>query len=154
MKQKHQQELEKEPFYNIKDEEFGEEVKLKIDESSFKGGVPFKCHGKNSILIDKRVSFNDFEFTYPAWQCSKCKKEFLDFEQAKRYEKFLIMKRSLEQNLITIERNMNFDGKTFFFRFPKELTNNLSKKDLVDIKLLTPDGRMFLVEIKHGKNER
>lgn len=147
-KSKYQKELEKEPFYNLKDEDFGEEVKFKIDENSFKGGVPFKCHGKNSILIDKKVSFNDFEFTYPVWQCSKCKKEFLDFDQAKRYEKFLIMKKLLEENLITIERNMNFDGKTYFFRFPKELTSNLHKDDLVDIKLLSTDGRMFLVEIK------
>ena len=121
MKQKseYQRELKKEPFYNIKDEEFGKEVKFKIDENSFKGGVPFKCHGKNSILTNKKVSFNDFEFTYPVWQCSKCKKEFLDFEQAKRYEKFLIMKKLSEENPITIERNMNFDGKTYFFRFPK-----------------------------------
>ena len=148
-KSKYQQELEKEPFYNIKDEDFGEEVKFKIDENSFKGGVPFKCHGKKTVLTNKKVSFNDLEFTYLAWQCSKCKKEFLDFDQAKKYEKFLIMKKLLEDNLITIERNMNFDGKTYFFRFPKELTNNLHKDDLVDIKLLTPDGRMFLVEIKH-----
>ena len=149
-KSKYQQELEKEPFYNIKDEEFGKEVKFKIDENSFKGGMPFKCHGKNSILINKKVSFNGFEFTYPVWQCSKCKKEFLDFEQAKRYEKFLIMKKLSEEEPITIERSMNYDGKTFFFRFPKELTGNLHKEDLVDIKLLSTDGRMFLVEIKHG----
>ena len=149
-KSKYQQELEKEPFYNIKDEEFGEEVKFKIDENSFKG--PFKCHGQKTILINKRISYGDIEFKYNVWQCKTCKKEYVDFEQAKRYEKFLIMKKLLEENLITIERNMNFDGKTFFFRFPKELTNNLHKKDLVDIKLLSTDGRMFLVEIKHKQN--
>ena len=36
-KSKYQQELEKEPFYNTKDEDFGEEVKFKIDKNSFKG---------------------------------------------------------------------------------------------------------------------
>ena len=144
-KTKYQQELEKEPFYNIKDEEFGEEVKFEIDKDAFKG--PFTCHGTKTILIEKKTSYGDLDFTYNVW---KCKKEYLDFEQAKRYEKFLIMKKLLEDELITIERNMNFDGKTFFFRFPKELTNNLHKKDLVDIKLLSTDGRMFLVEVKHG----
>ena len=148
-KSKYQQELEKEPFYNIKDEDFGEEVKFKIDENSFKGGVPFKCHGKNANLINKKTSYGDFEFTYPVWQCRKCRKEYLDFEQARKYEKFLIMKKLLQDKLITIERNMNYDGKTFFFRFPKELTNHLHKEDKVDIKLLSTDGRMFLVEIKH-----
>ena len=83
------------------------------------------------------------------WQCRKCKKEHIDFEQARKYEKFLIMKKLLQDKLITIERNMNYDGKTYFFRFPKELASNLHKKDLVDIKLLSTDGRMFLVEVKH-----
>ena len=153
MKQKsrYQQELEKEPFYNIKDEDFGKEVKFKIDDDSFKGGRPFGCHGKNTVLTDKKVSYGDLEFTYAVWQCKKCKKEYVDFEQAKKYEKFLVMKRLLKENPITIERNMNYDGKTFFFRFPKELTNNLRKEDLVDIKLLSTDGRMFLVEIKSGR---
>ena len=146
-KSKYQQELEKEPFYNIKEEEMGEEVKFEIDENSFKG--PFKCHGKKTILTDKKVSYGDIEFAYTVWQCSKCKKEYVDFEQAKRYEKFLIIKKLLEEDLITIERNMNYDGKTYFFRFPKELTKNLHKEDIVDIKLLTPNGKMFLVEIKH-----
>ena len=146
-KTKYQQELEKEPFYNIKDEEFGQEVKFEIDKSAFKG--PFTCHGRKSVLVEKKTSYGDIEFTYPIWQCKKCKKEFLDFEQAKRYEKFLIMKKLLEENLITIRRNMNYDGKTFFFRFPKELNSNLHKEDLVDIKLLSPNGNLFLVEIKH-----
>ena len=61
------------------------------------------------------------------------------------------MKKLLEDNLISIERNMNYDGKAYFFRFPKELTQDVHKNDLVDIKLLTPDGKMFLVEIKHNK---
>ena len=145
-KSKYQEELEKEPFYNIKDEEFGEEVKFKIDKGSFKG--PFECHGKKTALIDKKTSYGDIDFTYPVWQCKKCRKEYLDFEQARKYERFLIMKKLLEDEMITIERSMNYDGKTFFFRFPKELTSNLHKKDMVDIKLLSADGRMFLVEVK------
>jgi len=93
----------------------------------------------------KKISYGDLDFTYNIWQC---KKEYLDFEQARKYEKFLIMKKVLQDKLITIEGSMNYDGKTFFFRFPKELTGNLHKEDLVDIKLLSTDGRMFLVEVK------
>jgi len=145
-KSKYQQELEKEPYYDIKEEDMGEEVKFKIDENSFKG--PFECHGKKTILIDKKISYGDIEFKYNVWQCKACKKEYVDLKQAKRYEKFLMMKKLLQEDNITMERSMNFDGKTYFFRFPKELTRNLSKSSLVDIKLLSTDGRMFLVEIK------
>jgi len=146
-KSKYREELEKEPFYNLKEEDLIEEVKFEIDKDAFKG--PFTCHGKKASLVEKKISYGDLDFTYNIWQCRKCKKEYLDFEQARKYEKFLIMKKVLQDKLITIERSMNYDGKTFFFRFPKELTGNLHKEDVVDIKLLSTDGRMFLVEIKH-----
>ena len=149
-KSKYQKELEKEPFYNIKDGEFGKEVKFIIDKNSFKG--PYTCHGKKTILIPKRISYGGFEFTYSIWQCKKCKKEYQDFDQAKIYEKFLIVKKLLNEKLIHIERALNFDGKTHFFRFPKELTQALGKHSLVDITLLNPEGSMFLVEIKEGKH--
>ena len=136
-----------EQYRNIKEEDLKEEVKFEIDKDAFKG--PFTCHGKKTVLVDKKVSYNNLEFNYSVWKCSKCKKEYLDFEQGRLFERFLIIKQLLNENLITLERSMNYDGKTFFFRFPKELTNNLHKEDLVDIKLLSTDGRMFLVEIKH-----
>ena len=149
MNTKRKQELEKldEYYHNIKEEDLREDVEFEIDKDAFKG--PFVCHNKKTILEDKKVSFNGIEFTYSIWKCRKCKKEYLDSDQGRRFEKFLIMKQLLNDNLITIERSMNYDGKTYFFRFPKELTNNLHKEDLVDIKLLSTDGRMFLVEIKH-----
>src|SRR3989344_8515742 len=141
MKSKYQQELEKEPFYNLKTRDMGQEANIKLEESSFKG--PFQCHGKKTVLTGKKVSYGHIEFAYDVWQCKTCKKEYVDFEQAKKFEKFLIVKQLLNENTITVERNMNYDGKTFFFRFPKELTNNLHKEDLVDSKLLSTDGRMF-----------
>ena len=150
-KTKSQKELEKEPYYNIKEKDIGKEIHFKIDESSFRG--PFICHGKKTGLVNKKTTLGDVSFSYPIWQCNKCKKEYLDFEQAKKFEKFLIFRKFLEDKLIAMERSMNFDGKAFFFRFPKELTRDVSKNDLVDIKLLSPEGRIFLVEIKSGKTK-
>src|SRR3989338_7928337 len=119
---KRRQELEKlDKYYsNIKEADLVEDVKFEIDKNAFKGGKPFKCHGKNTILKDKRISFNNFEFTYQVWHCKACKKDYLDFEQAKKYERFLVMKKLLEDKLVTMERNINYDGKAYFFRFPKE----------------------------------
>ena len=146
---KHNQELVgiEEDYSNLKEEDIGEEVKFKIDKDAFK--APFICHGKKTDLVNKKLSVEGIGFNYSVWQCKKCKKEYLDSEQGRKLEKFWMFKGLLEDNLITIERSMNYDGKTFFFRFPKELTKNLHKDDLVDIKLLSPEGKMFLVEIKH-----
>lgn len=149
MKQKLKlRDLEDEEFYDLREEDLGEEVKFKIDKDSFKG--PFICHSKKTILKDKKVSFNGLNFNYSVWSCSECGKEYLDSEQGRKFEKFSIIKELLKDNLITIERNMNYDGKTFFFRFPKELNGNLHKEDLVDIKLLSTTGNLFLVEVKHN----
>lgn len=147
-KVKHQA-IEDEEFYNLKEEDIGEEVKFQIDKDAFK--APFSCHGKKTVLVDKKISFDGLDFKYSVWQCNKCKKEYLDSEQGKKLEKFWILKRLLEDKIITIERNINYDGKTYFFRFPKELTKDWHKDDLVDIKLLSPEGKMFLVEVKHSK---
>jgi len=147
-KAKHQA-IENEEFYNLREEDVGEEVKFQIDKDAFK--APFTCHGKKTDLVDKKLSVDGIDFKYSVWQCKTCKKEYLDSNQGRKLEKFWMFKRLLEDKVITIERNMNYDGKTFFFRFPKELTKDLHKDDLVDIKLLSPEGKMFLIEIKHGK---
>ena len=146
---KRKQELEKlDKYYsNIKEEDLGEEVKFEIDKDAFKG--PFTCHNKKTVLENKKISFHNLDFNYSVWKCSKCKKEYLDTDQGRKLERFWMFRDMLKDKLITMERNMNFDGKTYFFRFPKELNSNLHKEDLVDIKLLSPNGNLFLVEIKH-----
>ena len=102
-KSKYQQELDKldELYSNLKEENIVGEVKFEIDKDAFKGH--FTCHGKKASLVEKKISYGDLDFTYNIWQC---RKEYLDFEQARKYEKFLIMKKVLQDKLITIERNV------------------------------------------------
>ncbi|HLD06683.1 MAG TPA: hypothetical protein VJC16_04070 [Candidatus Nanoarchaeia archaeon] len=125
------------------------EADFEIDKEAFAG--PFTCHGKKTKLANKRISFKGIEFHYSVWHCTSCKKEYLDTKQGTLLEKFWLIKRLFEDKCISIERNMNYDGRTYFFRFPKELTKTLHKNDIVDIKLLNPDGKLFLVEIKSAK---
>ena len=134
------------PEGEIKESDIRGEVRLDIDTDAFK--FPIKCCGKATELADKKISYKNLEFSYHVWRCPKCKKEYLDTEQAKKLEKFWTIERLLEDRTIHIERAMNFDGKTFFFRFPKELTKGWQKGDLVDIKLVTPENKLFLIEIK------
>jgi hypothetical protein len=136
-------------YENFSGDLLGEEVRFEISKDAFKG--PFICHNKKTVLKEKKLSFNGIDFSYTVWTCKTCNKEYLDSEQGRKFEKFLIVKGFLEDNLVTIERNMNYDGKTFFFRFPKELTKNVQKDSLVDIKLLNPSGKTFLVEIKGAR---
>jgi hypothetical protein len=117
---------------------------IELDKDAFKG--PFPCHGK-TVLVQKRIVADDLEFRYSVWQC-KCGKEYLDSSQGKMLERFWLLRKVLSDRMIAIERNMNFDGNAYFFRFPKEFTKGLRKGSLVDIKLLDTEGKMFLVEIR------
>ncbi len=128
----------------ISEEDITEEVHFEIDKDAFKG--PFPCCNKTTTKKNKSISHRGFEFHYGVWHCSKCDKEYLDTEQAKRLENFWVLERLLDDKLITIKRSMNFDGKTYFFRFPKELSSHWSRESSVKIKLLTPE--KFLVEIQ------
>ncbi len=88
----------------------------------------------------------EFEFKYEAWHCNHCGTDHLDVDQAKRLETFWAIERLLDDKLLTLERTINFDGKTHFLRFPKEISKNWRKGKHAEIKLLTPE--KFLVEIK------
>ena len=70
-----------------------------------------------------------------------------------REVKFTVAKNAFEgpfnchnKKIIEIERKINFDGKTFFLRFPKEITKNWHKGSTADIKVLGTDE--FLVKVK------
>ena len=51
----------------------------------------------------------------------------------------------LEGKCLKIERALNYDGKAYFVRFPKDLTGAWAKKKKAIITMLTPE--KFLVEI-------
>ncbi|MBI4209948.1 MAG: hypothetical protein HY544_00380 [Candidatus Diapherotrites archaeon] len=131
----------------VKEEDIIGEEKFEISKDAFK--FPVNCCSKKTILANKKLSINAIEFSYSVWQCSKCKKEYLDSEQAKRLEKFWMLEKVMENRSIRMERAMNFDGKTFFFRFPKEISKGWHKGDLVDINLINSENNMFFIEIKH-----
>ena len=57
-----------------------------------------------------------------------------------------MIERILNDKLISIERNVNYDGKTFFIRFPVEITKNWHKGIHADIKVLNPEE--FFIKVK------
>jgi hypothetical protein len=130
--------------HKIRQQDIIEEVSFEIDKKAFER--PFSCCNDKTKKAQKKISYHGLDFSYEVWKCSKCKKEYLDTKQAKHLEQFWTFQKMLEGNIITIERKMNFDGKTYFFRFPKELTKEWGRQRVADIKLLSPD--RFLVEVR------
>ena len=116
---------------------------VRKDKDSSKG--PFKCCYEITKKTNKKISYKGLDYNYDVWLCNVCNKEYLDTKQSKKLEKFWLLEKILEDKFISMKRKMNFDGRTFFFRFPKELTGSWSKGNYVNIKIINPE--MFLVEI-------
>ena len=119
-------------------------IKVNISLDAFEG--PFRCCNQLTKRARKQTNYKGLSFSYEVWKCSKCGEDYLDNQQAKRLEGFWTMQKIIDNQLITLERNLNFDGKTYFFRFPQELTKNWNKGQIAEIKLI--DSNTFLVEVK------
>ena len=130
---------------DIKEEDIIEEVHFEIDKNAFKG--PFTCCGRKTKKVTKKTSYAGLGITYWAWKCAKCGKEYLETDQSKKLQKIWTLQMLMEERAPTMERNLNFDGKTYFVRFPKDLTANWAKqkKEKARLTMLSPD--RYLVEV-------
>ena len=128
----------------IEENDIIEEVKFEIDKGAFSG--PFKCHGTNTRITGKKLAVNGNVFSYDVWRCSKCGKEYLDTKQAKRLEIIWAIEKLMKDDVIAMKRSVNFDGKMFFIRFPKELTKKWKRGQQANIKFV--DSNRFIVEIE------
>ena len=128
----------------IREEDVIGEVKVTIDKNAFKG--PFTCCSQKTERAIKNISSKGLQFTYDVWRCGKCGKEYLDTKQAGIMEKFRGIQMLLEGKAPTMERSINYDGKAYFVRFPKDLTGSWNKgKKKATITMLTPE--KYLVEV-------
>jgi len=61
-------------------------------------------------------------------------------------EDIWVFEKMVKNDLLLMKRAVNFDGKMFFLRFPKELTKRWRKGINADIKVI--DVNRFIVEVK------
>ena len=88
-----------------------EEVKtFKIDNESFKvveGFCPV-CNKKMNKLIENKSLFDGtLTFHIIKFRCDKCDKEFLDLEQAKSYDLFLLLRNIAKKPLSVLNETIN-----------------------------------------------
>ena len=127
------------------DDELLEEVHFEIDKNAFKG--PFTCCGRKTKKMTKETSYRGLDVSYDTWKCAKCGKEYLESDQSKKLEKIWTLEMFFEGKAPKMERSLNYDGKTYFVRFPKDLTENWArqKKGKAILTMLTPE--KYFVEI-------
>ena len=90
--------MKKEIYEELNEEELNklEEINVEIDENSFEvsDGVCPECDKKmskyiaNFDLFDGALTFHIIKF-----RCDKCKKEYLDMNEAEKYDFYLLIKK-------------------------------------------------------------
>jgi len=119
-------------------------IHFNIDKNAFRG--PYTCHRVRTRISEKKMIVGDIIFQYTVWQCPVCKSDYLDSEQSKKLELLWVLEKILKNDSPKLKRSLNFDGKMFFMRFPKEFTRGWSKQNYADIQAI--DRSRFIVEIK------
>ena len=121
-----------------------EEVKFEIAPDAFVG--PYTCHKKKTILRNREVMVGSIPVSAQVWMCAVCKKEYIDFDQAKKWEAIWTVEMLLKKKHVSMKRSLNYDGKMFFLRIPKEVTKDWKKGQTADITFLS--NKKFLVEVE------
>ena len=79
-------------YENLKEEDLLEEVKdVHIDKDAFKGSLKCIECGKDMKKVKSRMDLPSIDITvhFEVWRCSKCNRESLDGEQAKKLDRIL-----------------------------------------------------------------
>ena len=132
-------------YEEIKEEDIMGRVEVTIDKNAFNG--PFTCCGRQTAKAITQAHLKKFNFEYEVWRCGKCGKEYLDSAQAGKMETLWKLQLLLGNQAPKIERSLNYDGKTYFVRFPKDLTGRWAqqKKGKAILTMLTPE--KYFIEI-------
>ncbi|MBS3156736.1 hypothetical protein J4442_01010 [Candidatus Woesearchaeota archaeon] len=141
-------------YENLKPEDLeNEEVELEIDKDAFKGPLICKtCNKKmQNTVIDFDLPGKEVTLHLEAFKCTKCNKESLSGDQAEKFDKMLVLIDALKQKTkFKFERAANYDGKTWFVRFPNDLTKTWDKTMITDIIPIT--NKDFFIHIKNKKD--
>ncbi|MBI2507918.1 hypothetical protein HYV89_03115 [Candidatus Woesearchaeota archaeon] len=136
-------------FENLKEEDLGEEVKFTFSKDVFgdKSLTCWECGSKMKrikTLID--LPSTDLKAAIEVFKCEKCNVEYLNGEQAKKYDKVLMIAKAFSKKGFMFERSLNSDGDNYLFRFPAQLTKGWKKHQKVDINPLSATD--FFVSVK------
>ncbi|HLD19203.1 MAG TPA: hypothetical protein VJB90_04290 [Candidatus Nanoarchaeia archaeon] len=94
-----------------------------------------KCDRKMKIVsVDFPVSKN-IKVKLNMFKCSKGHEEMLNFEEAKKLDKALILNRIISNTAFGFKRKLSHDGDNYLFRLPSELTQGKKHSEITIIPL-------------------
>lgn len=128
---------------DITESELVGETTIEVDEKAFERSPNCrKCHKKmKEVLTDFELPGGELTLHLAAFKCEKCGKELLSGKQAQKFEEMLLLLDAVkDQSKVRFERAVNNDGKSFFIRFPKEITKDWTNDMVSEITPISKNG--------------
>jgi hypothetical protein len=113
-----------------------EEVQFDIDKDAFSPNIMHcsTCNCKmNASEIEVTIDSNIY-IKLNGFICPTCNKQYLGLEEAKKMDKIMTLSRAMKPGY-KLTRKLSFDGDNYIFRVPKELTQNIKKKEIEIVPL-------------------
>ena len=134
----------------LSEKDFEEEIKVQISKGAFKSNELHcdNCNKKmDKIFIDTEIPNTSLTIHLEAFRCEKCKKEYLNGDQADKLDRALAISKAIDKKGIIYERAGNFDGSNVFVRFPAQMI----KGNNIKAEILPISTTEFFVHFKKKK---
>ena len=115
--------------------------KLKDAKFTF-GKEAFRAKLLHCDICNRTLKQTNTEMTLPdsflsvrlkIFKCVKCNKDYLNFEEARKLDRALIISRLMKYDSYKIRKSLSFDGDNYIFRIPVDITRSLGKNPHADI---------------------
>lgn len=108
-----------------------------------------RCSKKmNIVKIEMDFPDSSMSLKIDVFKCDSCKKEYLNFEEAKKLDKALIISRLMSEDRYRIKKSLSFDGNNYIFRIPVDIARNLGKNP--NVEMVPISSKDILIHINKG----
>ena len=136
----------------LSEKDFEEEIKVQISKDAFKS-KEFYCENcdkkMDKIFVNAEIPNTLLTIHLEVFRCEKCKKEYLNGDQANKLDRALAISKAIDKKGIVYERSGNFDGSNIFVRFPAQLIKGKNIK----AEIFPVSSTEFFVHFKKQKQK-
>lgn len=113
-----------------------EDAKVTFDKEAFRAKL-MRCDTCSRVMkqikIEMGMPDSFLSVRLNVFRCTKCKKEYLNFEEARKLDRALLVSRLMTYDNYKIRKSLSFDGDNYIFRIPVDVTRNLGKNPHADM---------------------
>ena len=112
------------------------DAKFTFDKEAFRA-KSMHCDNCNEEMklskVEMKLPDSFLRVMLNVFRCAKCKKEYLNFEEARKLDRALLISRMMSYDGFKIRKSLSFDGDNYIFRIPVYVTRSLGKHPHADM---------------------